>query len=189
MYKLICHKLSRGLHFSPTVVTKVWSFAYFLYMFENLTYLSDFQRRFFGRIICRGSMRLHILKYFPMLKKGIKINDFFLQINFSLILHLNLNLNVNLQGSYGAIRKWVGRPDYGHGAASRALKTSREPASAKEAGRSFHSLTVLKTNWCQIDESDLCPLSTLYLLCFPGRGFDSRSTELGSTASRLLRIL
>ena len=56
------------------------------------------------------------------------------------------NLNDNLQGSYGAIRKWVGRPDYGHGAASRALKTSREPASAKEAGRSFHSLTVLKTN-------------------------------------------
>ena len=59
---------------------------------------------------------------------------------------LNLNLNDNLQGSYGAIRKWVGRPDYGHGAASRALKISREPASAVEAGRSFHSLTVLKTN-------------------------------------------
>ncbi len=57
-----------------------------------------------------------------------------------------LNLNVNLQGSYGAIRKWVGRPDYGHGAASRALKISREPASAIEAGRSFHSFTVLKTN-------------------------------------------
>ena len=29
-----------------------------------------------------------------------------------------LNLN-DLQGSYGAIRKWVGRPDYGHGTASR----------------------------------------------------------------------
>ena len=80
-------------------------------------------------------------------------------------------------------------PTYGPGATSRLLKISKEPASATEAGSSFHSFTVQNTNWFQIEEAEFYAPSCTYLLCFPGREFGTRSIASGGIASKPLRIL